>query len=211
MILSDVRTIMRDILNEPVASKWTDAQLNLMINHGERDTAIKTGCYEGIQVLYTKAHSRIVPFAGYRVKDVEYIPASGTNIGLQRIPPKAVGHATVDGITPQFWFQWGDNIIIEPMPTVAYTLWAYVAQWPDYEMSDDADQPFIPTEFQTLLSVFGLFHAYLKVKKFGTSGLNYQKYTAVAKVLARSLKREKDLEADLQIPDVVKIITERGA
>ena len=209
--VGDERTRLRDILGEPTAAKWTDAELLRMLNDAERDIAAKTGCYETtLTTLTTTASSRVVAFEGHKVHAVEYIPGSGNRQGLQRITPKMLGYLSLNGITPQFYFVWGQSIIIEPKPTTAYTLYAYVSRWPDYEMSDTTDEPLIPAEFHTLLINFALSRAYLKTRKFGTAASHYQQYAMEMQAMMDIYRRRKDYLVDIKIPDVVQVQEARG-
>lgn len=203
--MTDIRTRLRYILGEPTAARWTDAELLDFINFAERDIAVKTGCYEEVQTtLTTTASSRLVAFEGHKVNAVEYI--GSTRTGLQRITPKMLGHLPLNGITPQFYFTWGTYIVIEPKPTTAYTLYAYVSRWPDYEMYDTTDEPLIPAEFHPLIVNAALTLAYLKSKKFATSGAMYQQYVTEAQALADTyVMRRKDYLTDLKAPDTVQV------
>jgi hypothetical protein len=201
--LLDIRTNVRDVLNEPTASKWSDAELTRLVNDAERDICIKTGCLDAVVSASTTNGSRLVSFTGHKVKYVEYVAA--TRIGLQKISPKVLGHVKIDGITPQFWFQWGTSVAIEPMPTAVYALYLYVSQYPSVEMSGNTDTPSIPVNCHPLFVDYVLFRAYLKVKKFGMAGGHYQQYIIAAQSISGSYEKQmRDRVGDLQIPDVVQ-------
>jgi hypothetical protein len=202
---------MRYNLGEPVAALWTDTELTRLANDAQRQIANLTGGYEEVQTLTTTASSRTVAFEGHKVNAVEYIPGSGNRQGLQRITPKMLGHLSVNGITPQYYFTWGHLVVIEPKPTTAYTLYAYVSRWPDYHMADTTDEPIIPTEFHALILDYALSLAWLKAKKYGTAGAHYRQFVVGAmEAMAQYQMRRRDYNVDIRIPDVVQIQEGRG-
>lgn len=203
--LVDIRTNVRYLINESTASRWTDAELNRWINDAERDIAIKANCYEAIESVTTTASSRLVPFTGNKVMYIEYIPVSGTIIGLQAISPKSMGHVSTTANTPQFWFQWGGNIVLEPIPDAAYTLNVYTCKSPDYEMYDSTDEPMIPVEFHNLIILYVMSQAYFKVGKYSMSGNLYIQYVAELQNLINTYqKRVPDSYRDLKVPNMVQ-------
>ncbi len=210
--LTDIQTAVRNILGEPTALKWTDAEIKRFINDGVRDIAIKTGCIESIVTLTTVASSRYVPFAGYKINSLEYQPGSGNRVGLQAITPKMLGHLTPNGVAPQFYFQWGDQIVLEPKPgATTYTLSAHISIWPDYLQSDTTDEPLIPVEFHPLIVPYALAQALLKTRKFGTAGGYYQEYIAESQNLIDLHRiRRKDYNSEFRAPDTVQIQQQGG-
>jgi hypothetical protein len=175
--LSDIRTEVRYHLDEATASLWSDAELTRHINDGEADIAAKTGCYQYVASAVTTANSRLVPFTGYKVRHAEYIPASGPHVGLIFITPKMLGNIPInDGAIPQYCFQWGQNLIVEPMPEAVYNLKLYISTWPGYLMAGNADEPLIPKEFRENLPLFAGAMAFLKAKRPMTSGILYRQY-----------------------------------
>jgi len=175
--LSDIRTRIRAVVNESSTSTFlTAAILNRWINDAERDIAIKTGCLENIDSLTTTASSRLVQFSGYKVKYVEYVPA-GTRVGMQKITPKHLGHVPLNGSQPQYWFQWGRYIVIEPLPgATTYTIYAYIADYPTVEMSSDTDEPQIPTECHESIIDYAVYRYLLRDKKFQLAVPAYATY-----------------------------------
>lgn len=171
--LTDIRSRVRTLINESSAGKWTDAAVNRAINDAQRDIAIKTLCITHVDSLSTVADTRSVPFMGYAVKNVEYIPTTG-KIGLQRITPRMVGYIPVNGATPQYWFQWGKNIYIEPIPAAVYALSVTIADYPAGEMSADTDEPEIPSAFQPLLVLGAAWRLLLRDGKFSSSAQLYK-------------------------------------
>ncbi len=204
---SDIKTQVRNLLDEATAAQWTDAEINLWINDGQRDIAAKAGCYEAIQPVATVSGSRLVPFVGHKVTHVEYL-AGGTikPLGLQRITPQHLGHIDLHGVvTPQYYFQWGTDICIEPIPAGVHNLNFYVLQWPDYEMSDTTDEPLIPIKFHENILPFVLFMARIKSKQYSLSGSDYSRYlTDLQRLIDGYLVRMPTRYIDMKIPTITQ-------
>lgn len=160
--LGNLRTRIRDLLNEDSASFWTDAQINRLINDAERDIATYGQCIQNIDTANTSSATRTVAFTGYRVHYVEY---STTGLGLPKILPNQLGRIPTDETTPQKWFESGTNIGIEPVPDDVYALNVYLADYPTSEMAADATEPTIPEHFQPLIVLHALANALKKEKR----------------------------------------------
>jgi hypothetical protein len=115
LTLKIIRDLIRSNLNESGTTGITDTELNSIINDGYKDTAAKGLCYESkITMTNISASVRVLPLIGnnvIRVNYVEYNLAS-SGLGMMSIMPQNMGHMPIDGTTPQFWFQWGDFLII---------------------------------------------------------------------------------------------------
>jgi hypothetical protein len=175
--LSDLRTRVLTITNEASTSSiFTSAVLNRFINDAERDIAAKTGCLEHIDSLTTTASTRSVPFSGYKVKNLEYIPVSGTRIGLPKITLKHFGRLPLSGATPQYWTQWGGFVLIEPIPASAYTLYATISDYPLVEMSSDTDEPSIPSTYHEDLIWYAVSRCYMRKGRREQAAYAYNRY-----------------------------------
>jgi len=163
--LENMRTRIRDLINESTALFWTDAELNRLINDGERDVAIKSLCLESIDSLSTTDAIRLVAFTGYKAIYLEYVP-SGTNRGLVEILPVQLGRFPFNSTEPQYWFENGLNVGIDPLPDATYTLNAYVADYPSTEMSANPDIPQIPDDFRPLIVLYAYGRALQKEGRF---------------------------------------------
>ena len=202
--LEVIRIAARDLLKEPIAAKYTDSIIKGWINEAVRDIAIKTSCYESIVSATTTADSRFVPFAGYKVRYVEYLPGSATRVGLLAITLKMLGRMSINGASPQYYFQWGSQVVIEPKPNAAFNLNLYIAQWPDYLQSDDDDEPLIPVEFHILILYYVLFKAYLRTWQFKTATQCYKLYVAgLNEAKHKHVIRIKDYRWNIQISDII--------
>lgn len=201
--LSNLRDNVRTIINEATAAFWTDAELNRLINDGERDVAIKSLCLENIDTATTTASTRLVQFSGHKILHVEYTDATYP-LGLIRIRPNQLGRIPYNGATPQFYFQWGNQVIIDPIPATTYNLNLYIADYPEYEMSSDTDEPQVPKRFHELIILHAVYRALMKDRKFATAGAIYQAYSSELQLArAQVIERYPDLKDDYKIPDRV--------
>ncbi len=203
--LSDLRTRVRAVVNEDSASTFLpNAVLNRFLNDGERDVACKTGCIENIDSLTTTAFSRLVQFSGHKIKDLEYIAASA-RVGLQKITLKHFGHVQLDGAAPQYWTQWGNTALIEPLPgSTAYTLHAYVSDYPPTEMSEDTDEPAVPASFYEDVVQFAVIRSLLRDRKFQHAAFAYNKYIESIQIKRRAIiAQQNDTKMGIKIPDVL--------
>jgi hypothetical protein len=130
-IISNVRSD----LNESGTTGLSDAELRLIVKDGLKDTAVKGLCYEQ-KIAKTDIPARkIVSLVGSGVLRVNYVEyKSGTTqggAGLMAVLPSTFGHTNLDGTSPQYWFQWGEYIMLDPTPDVAaYDLEVYAACYP---------------------------------------------------------------------------------
>lgn len=141
-------TMSRSLLNETTASFWTDLNLVALIDEAVRVMAERSGCYRTTQIVYTVATNRLVSFVGYKCIAVEY-----ANKALIKITPLQAGHAKLDGVTPQFWFEHSNTIGIEPVPSEVYALTLYTIGTP-YPMTEATDTPIIPYALHGLIPFY---------------------------------------------------------
>ena len=210
--LSVIRSRVRSLINEPSTSIFlTDAVLNRFINEADRDIAVKTGCIESTDSGTTSSGSRSVAFSGYKVKYVEYVTASGP-IGIQRATLKHFGRVQVTDATPQYWAQWGSNILIEPVPsTTPYTLTLYVADFPAGDMAADTDEPSVPSEFHEDIVQYALFRSLLRDRKWQMAAYTYNKY--IESIMAKKrmlIDQQPDSPTMIKVPDYVRVPQTQG-
>ena len=204
--LSDLRTRVLTITNEASTSSiFTSTVLNRFINDAERDIAAKTGCLEHIDTLTTTASTRSVPFSGYKVKNLEYIPVSGTRIGLPKITLKHFGRLPLSGATPQYWTQWGGFVLIEPIPAAVYTLYATISDYPLVEMSSDTDEPSIPSTYHEDLIWYAVSRCYMRKGRREQAAYAYNRY--IEDIQIKKFTRmypKQDARLLTSIPEAVK-------
>lgn len=161
--LTNILLSTRTLLKESTASFWTDAILTSYINDGVRFIAEKTGCYRTIQSVSTETLVRLVPFTGYKCFAVEY-----NNIALIKITTLQVGHAHLDSVYPQYWFEYGNYIGIEPIPPDIYSLNLYLISIPP-ALVNGTDVPVIPYSLCGLITYYAVAKALEQDRKIGAS------------------------------------------
>jgi hypothetical protein len=97
--------------------------------------------------------------------------------GIIEIDPRMVGKTASNGDYPQYWFQWGDTLVIEPAPDGIYPLLVYAAMYPRLKLRyDDTQAKNLPKEFHSSLVDFALYASCLKSRKWGTAAFYYNRY-----------------------------------
>jgi hypothetical protein len=121
---------------------------------------------------------------------------------LLKIRPEACGYVTESGY-PQYWFQWGNRVVIEPVPDDVYTLTLFTAGEPASELTS-TDEPNLPEEFQLSAVDFACYVLSLKLKKWEQAARFYNQYITNLKI-RRKEYIEKKAEPRLlhHIPDNV--------
>jgi len=127
---SDLETRVRTYLNEVTADFYTQAEIWRWLSVSAKDIAQKTLCVRRILDAVTATSTRNVVTNAYKVIHVEYVPASGRATMLTKIDPLRLGHYPVNGTAPQYWYEFGSAIGIEPLPDAVYPLRFYVADLP---------------------------------------------------------------------------------
>jgi hypothetical protein len=137
------------------------------------------------------------------VDNQEYIPFPP--VSNMRMTPHNIGHVSLRGVTtPQYWFQWGNYIAIEPKPDAEYTLNLYVSISPTEEMSSNDDVPQIPIEFQDAIVLYVVSMGMTKARQFSTAANKYMEYTAMLQYLIdKYIRRRAARPIDVRNPDMV--------
>lgn len=205
--LSDIRQRLRDILSESGVSFYTNAMLNRWINDGQWDVADKSLCYEREHSLVTVVNTRSVVISATKLLSLEYLPTSGSRMGLGRILPQMVGHINLTGVTPQYWFMWGNRVCIEPIPTAVYNLVGYIASHPLQILTSDTDEPEIPVAFIPWVIEYAHIRALMRDKQWGKAAYRYSQYiTDMAMARSNVLRKHANSRSDFDIPNVVEAI-----
>jgi len=213
LTLSTIRSLIRDELSESSTVVLSDAELNILANDGYKDVAVKSLCYENkISFDNIATTQKIVPLVFstnhiIRVNYVEY--KSGTTQGgwgMLGVLPQTIGHSKIDGNAPQYWFQWGDYLIVEPITDAAtYDLAVYASCYPAAAMSNDTDTPTnLPAEFHECVYMFALAFAALKLKRWGFASHAYSRYIAdVQRKRMEYIAKYPDGRFDHELPEIV--------
>ena len=127
---ADLEARVRTYLNEVTADFYLQAEVWRWLSVAAKDIAQRTLCIRRILDAVTVNATRNVVTNAYKVLHVEYIPSSGRERMLTKIDPLRAGHYPVNGTAPQYWYEFGAAIGIEPVPDGAYKLRLYVADLP---------------------------------------------------------------------------------
>ncbi|MFH1147971.1 MAG: hypothetical protein V1736_09740 [Pseudomonadota bacterium] len=111
------------------------------------------------------------------VIEYTHIIYSDIDHGLLKILPTNVGHIAIDGTAPQYWFQWGNNIVIEPVPDAAYSLTLSISDYPTAELTLTTEYPTsLPDEFHPCVVDFACYVLSMRLKKWGQASRFYNLY-----------------------------------
>lgn len=183
--MATIKSLIRADLNESSTTILTDAELTSLCNDGYKDTAVKGLCYENkITKDDILVSQKIISLADQdpkviRVNYVEY--KSGTTQGGEGMLcalPQTVGHLAINTSVPQYWFQWGQNLVVEPLPDAAtYDLAIYASCVPTPALSTGTDTlDDLPVEFHECVYLFALAFAALKLKRWADAAKAYNRY-----------------------------------
>lgn len=95
------------------------------INDGYKEVSSRAFCIEDTVDVTTIVNSRFVEYSGHKVVDV-YCSDSGKML-LNTIPQVFGMNLDTNNNYPSKWFQWGDKIVIDPVPSLEYSLTLYIA------------------------------------------------------------------------------------
>jgi hypothetical protein len=215
LTLATIRSLIRSDLNEGSTTILSDAELNTIINDGYKDAATKGLCYESKIAKNNIATEKII-FLGNTVIRVNYVEyKTGTTeggIGMLCAFPQTIGYTTIESC-PKYWFQWGQYLIIEPLPDVAtYDLAVYATCYPAAVLSADSDTlSSLPVEFHECVYLFALSAAALKLRRWGDYALSYNKYiSSVQQKRAEYIMKYPDSRASHELPDNVSPQQQKG-
>ncbi len=125
---------------------------------------------------------------------------------LPQIQPTNCGFVTINGNTPQYWFPWGQYVVIEPVPDAVYTLRLFVSDYPDSELTLTTQYPSsLPEEFQSCIIAFACYALSMKLKKWKQAAKFYNIYIRNLKKRKKDyIDRKAEKRAIHHIPDNVK-------
>jgi len=128
--LSDLTARSRTYLNEAVAKFYPDAEIYRNLSYGAKKIAQEGSAVRRPLDAVTVSGTRTVATNCYNVMFVEYVPATGRSFMLRKIEPHQVGLKALKGTAPQYWYEFGATIGIEPLPDAVYKLRLYVSDIP---------------------------------------------------------------------------------
>lgn len=110
---------------------------------------------------------------------------SETSNGLLKVLPIGIGHISITDYAPRYWFQWGNYVVIEPVPDGIYSLKLFISDYPTTELTATTDYPTsLPPEFQPCIVDFACYVLSTKLKKWKQAARYYNLYI-------RNLKKRK--------------------
>lgn len=132
---ADMESRVRTYINEVTPSFFTQAEIYRWLSWAMKDVAQKTLCVQRIINARTANATRNVATDTYKVLHVEYLPTGDRPVMLAKIDPLKVGRIALNGTAPQFWYEIGNNIGIEPIPDGVYSLRLYCADYPHLQQT----------------------------------------------------------------------------
>ncbi len=184
LTVSKVISMVRTDLNESSTTLLSDAEITIIINDGAKDICAKALCYENKITKDNIAAEKIVSLVGNNVIRVNYVEyKSGATTGGQGMIcalPQTYGHTPINTNVPQYWYQWGQYIVLDPVPDAAtYDLEIYAACYPSTVLvATSADIPAsnLPAEFHEDIYYFTLAFSALKLRRWADAANAYNKY-----------------------------------
>ncbi len=207
--LGTIRTLVRSNLNETTTTPITDTELNSIANDGYINVAVKGLCYEQkIAVNNIPSNVDLIPLDGYNIVRVNYIEYSSPDLPLamMSVNPQTIGHMVIDGSSPQFWFQWGNYVKIEPLPdTSTYDLNLFVSCYPAIPMIADTDVPsLIPAEFHECVFLYTLAFSCMKLRRWNDAINYYNRFTeSIQKEKSEYYSKFAEVRANLDLSNKV--------
>lgn len=132
----NIISIVRSLLQEDSVDFFTDSMLRNYINEAMYAVNNISGAKRTVTPVYTVASQRLINIASLG-NIIKIIGIECLGKSLVKINPTQLGHVALDGTEPQYWFEHGDYIGIEPIPDDTYTIVLYligeviVTQFPD--------------------------------------------------------------------------------
>lgn len=125
---------------------------------------------------------------------------------LLQIRPETLGHLAIEGQQPRYWYQWGNYVVIEPVPDNEYALKLYLVDFPGTTLTATTDYPdSLPEEFQPCIVDFCLYALSFRMKKWKQAAKYYNLYIRNLKKRKKEyIDRKAEKRAIHQIPGNVK-------
>jgi hypothetical protein len=176
----------------------------IRINHVETIPAIDTAdpphAYTPGDDEYLWADDEYEPYRGAVETDPEVREGLA---GLIRIAPSMCGRVPLDGRGPQYWFSWGLNLCIEPIPAEATWLRLYIARYPQAALEPVANQTPIdlPESFHGCLADFAIYTLAISLRRWNLMATHYNRYIiGIQRRHWGYIHKRPDGEKDRRIP-----------
>jgi hypothetical protein len=124
---------------------------------------------------------------------------------LMKVQPENLGHIMAESSVPQYWFQWMDKVVVEPVPDAPYTLKLYTSDYPTTQLTLTTESPTsLPPEFQPCIVDFACYVLSLRLKKWSKASKYYNLYISNLKKRTQSYMDRKAEKRSLHtVPDTV--------
>jgi len=170
-LASTIITNARYILNDTDSSSyfWSDAELLVWLNDGQKDIAGKAQCYETTEsvTLSSGLLEYAISTAYLKIKAVIYTDTDGVKIALERGTPDDIGKTgqSFDPSTlrePHYWYEFGGYVGVYPaVATVSgETLTLYLVQRPTDLASTGT--LLLPAQYDKALTLYIVAQALMK-------------------------------------------------
>jgi hypothetical protein len=217
LTLLAIRNNIRSELNETTTTILSDTELNALVNDGYKDVAAKGLCFESKVTKDNIAIEKIVSFMStnpIRITYAEYkTGATQGGKGMLCTLPQTSGYIPINGSSPQYWFQWGSYLVVEPIPDdTTYDLAVYTSCYPATVRSADNDLlDSLPVEFHECVYLFALAFAALKLRRWGDAANAYNQYIInVQQKRAEFVMKYPDNRYSHELPDNVSMQEQKG-
>ena len=213
LTFSTIKSLVRSDLNETGYTMLSETELGNIINDGYKDVTAKGLCNEVKISKSSIAAEKVISLIGtvgggqdiIRVNYVERLATGVTTggVGLIAVLPQTIGFLPMTTGVPQYWFQWGNYLVVEPVPTAAtYDLNIYASCYPTAVMT--AAISTLPSEFHECVYTFTLAFAALKLKRWADAANAYNKYIVdVQRKRAEYIMKHPDSRISHELPDSV--------
>lgn len=171
VLASTIITNARYILNDTDSSSyfWSDTELLVWLNDGQRDIAGKAQCYEATEsvTLSSGLLEYAISTAYLKVKAVIYTNSSSVKIALERGSPEDIGKTgqSFDSSTlrePHYWYEFGGFVGIYPTigTVTGETAILYLVKRPSDLASTDT--VVLPAQYDKALTLYIVAQALMK-------------------------------------------------
>lgn len=215
LTVTNIINNVRSALNETATTMLSNAELTILINDGYKDICAKALAYEKkITKDNISASQKVISLVGENIARINYVEyKSGTTEGgkgMICVLPQAVGHIPISTNAPQFWFQWGEYLVLEPLPDAAtYDLAVYATCYPSAVLvATSADLPAsdLPAEFHEDVYYFTLAFASLKLKRWADAATAYNRYIVdIQTKRVQYIMKQADIRMTHELPESVTI------
>jgi len=115
-----IRSLLREDEEGEQGYFFADDTLRAYINMAICVIAELTGSRRGVSQIEFLNGYRLASIVKHKIIALEY-----NGVALMKIIPSQISHVPINGSQPQYWFEYGNYVGIEPIPNDDYTLTMY--------------------------------------------------------------------------------------